>query len=424
MKKKKIEVVSERLADGTLIETLYDPTCNKTLLAVSKDGDNRVVSEIKLSDGKTVVPMQANNPLLKNRLVSLPSEVGNYQSVDQLLLEVQGFVHRYVDVSDQFEKIDSYYVLLTWLYDDFSELPYLRRIGDFGSGKTRFLRVMGAVCYKAIFASGGTSVAALFHIIDKVKGTLILDEADFRFSDERSDIAKILNNGNAKGFPILRVAQNKDGQFSPISYDVFCPKIIAARNHYSDAALESRFITETSRVQKIRADIPTTLPDSFESEALVVRNKLLAYRFAMSSKVAGTVPAGIDQLEGRIRQIFDPLLRLAINAEDRKTILSYAQNMSDQIQTERAMSVEAQVLTCIKTLQAERMTLSVKAITSEFFIQFSDFHDRRITAKWIGSIVRKKLSLSTERTKDGYVLCSGQNDRLNRYFERYGLACD
>ncbi len=422
MKKKKYEVVSEHLPNGMLIETLYDPDKNKTKFVASMDGKHHVVTEIKLADGRTIVPISAHNPLIKNRLVSLPSAVGKHQSQDHLLVEIQSFIHRYVDLSADFERIASYYILLTWLYDGFSELPYLRKVGEFGSGKTRFLRIMGAICYKAVFASGGTSTAALFHIIDKFKGTLILDEADFHFSDERSDIAKILNNGNAKGFPILRVSQNSDGKFSPISYNVFCPKIIASRNHYSDAALESRFITESFRSQHVRPDIPTTLPEDFETEALNLRNKLLAYRFVMISKVGGLVTPDTNDLEGRVKQIFNPLLSLATDIESSKALLHYAQSLSDQMKTDRSMSVEAQVLTCIKKLRDEDQILSVKAITSEFFLRYADFHDRRISAKWIGFIIRKKLGLSTQRTKDGYVVCSKQSCNLSNCFERYGLS--
>src|SRR5437868_7678103 len=96
------------------------------------------------------------------------------------------------------------YVLLTWVYDRFNELPYLRLRGDYGTGKTRFLLTLCSICYKPIFASGASSVSPLFHMLDRFGGTLIIDEADFRFSDEKADLTKILNNGNVRGFPVLR----------------------------------------------------------------------------------------------------------------------------------------------------------------------------------------------------------------------------
>src|SRR5208282_3153868 len=108
-----------------------------------------------------------------------------------------------------FEGIATYYVLLTWLYDAFNELPYLRLRGDFGTGKTRALLVVGSLCYKPFFASGASTVSPLFHILDAFRGTLILDEADFRFSDEKAEIVKILNNGNMRGMAVLRTMINR-----------------------------------------------------------------------------------------------------------------------------------------------------------------------------------------------------------------------
>jgi hypothetical protein len=107
-------------------------------------------------------------------------------------------------VSATFEKVATYYVLLSWLYDAFNELPYLRLRGDFGSGKTRALLTIGSLCYKPFFASGASTVSPIFHTPDAFRGTLIFDEADFRFSDERAEIVKILNNGDVRGLPVLR----------------------------------------------------------------------------------------------------------------------------------------------------------------------------------------------------------------------------
>ncbi len=48
-----------------------------------------------------------------------------------MLEKVQAFVRRYVAHPDEQELVSSYYVLLSWLYDAFSELPYLGIRGDY-----------------------------------------------------------------------------------------------------------------------------------------------------------------------------------------------------------------------------------------------------------------------------------------------------
>src|SRR5207244_5698124 len=115
----------------------------------------------------------------------------------ELIGEIRAFIHRFVDVSPLFETIASYYVLFSWIYDSFHELPYLRLRGDPGSGKTRFLLTVGSLCYKPIFASSASTVSPLFRIEDAFRGTLIIDEGDFRLSDERAEIVKILKSGRA-----------------------------------------------------------------------------------------------------------------------------------------------------------------------------------------------------------------------------------
>jgi hypothetical protein len=197
-------ITSLVLPDRTLIEMVYDLDNRKTSLVKWQEGSMETAPSFKLEKDWEVLPYRPENPLLHQRIILFPMGVQEYQDDETLIRQIRSFIHRYVDVSETFELIAAYYVLLTWVYDAFNEIPYLRVRGDYGSGKTRFLLTVGSICYKPIFASGASTVAPLFHILDQVGGTLVLDEADFRFSDERADIAKILNNGNARGFPVLR----------------------------------------------------------------------------------------------------------------------------------------------------------------------------------------------------------------------------
>src|SRR5262249_48376723 len=151
-------------------------------------------------------------------------------------------VQHYVSLSASFLQIAATYVLLTWVYDAFNELPYLRFRGDYGSGKSRALTVFGSIAYKGFFASGASTVSPIFHTLDTFAGTLVLDEADFRFTDEKAELVKILNNGNARGFPVLRSQLRASKEFEPRAYSVYGPKIIAMRGSYADRALESRFL--------------------------------------------------------------------------------------------------------------------------------------------------------------------------------------
>src|SRR3984893_4693343 len=319
-KERRVATVSAVLADGTLVEMALDPRSRRTSFILAKDGEWHSADSVPIDSSVQLVPYSPRNNLLVHEVVLLPSEPQEYGSDSVLLPEIESFIHRYVDVSPLFEKIASYYVLLTWVYDDFNELPYLRLRGEPGSGKTRFMLTVGSLCYKPIFASGASTVSPLFRILDSFRGTLVIDEGDFRLSDEQAEIVKILNNGNAKGFPVLRSeATGKSGEFNPRAYEVYGPKLIATRGFFKDRALESRCLTEETGGRPLRDDIPISLPQSFKDEAQSLRNKLLLYRFRNLKAGQQSEALAADRaIEPRLNQIFLPLLSMVSDVTDRE----------------------------------------------------------------------------------------------------------
>src|SRR5438552_631759 len=181
-------VVSKRLPQGGVLELLYRSDTPRTMFAIYRGGQLSIQESVDVDDER-LIPISARNNLIKHCAVLLPEKPEHYGSVSKLVEAIDEYLYRYVDLSEEFRRIASYYVLLTWVYDAFNEVPYLRLRGDFGSGKTRALVVIGSLCYKAFFASGASTVSPIFHTLDTFRGTLIFDEADFRFSDEKSELA-------------------------------------------------------------------------------------------------------------------------------------------------------------------------------------------------------------------------------------------
>src|SRR5665213_2983523 len=349
-----------------MIELVYDAGRRRTFLAVFSAGRWTLQDRVTTSGGITLVPFSPENNLIANDAVLLASEPCIYGSEDELVSEIQAFIHRYVDLSPTFEKIATHYVILTWLHDAVNELPYLRLRGDFGSGKTRALLTIGSLCYKAFFASGASTVSPIFHTLNAFRGTLILDEADFRFSDEKAELVKILNNGNVKGMPVLRTVINRSHEFDPRAFHVFGPKIVAMRGSYSDPALESRFLTEVMGSTPLRGDIPINLTDDLREKARALRNKLLLFRFRnwgaahiRSDAMVGAAP--------RVRQILSPLLSI-VDAEDARTsILDAAALAHGALVAERGLSTEAQLLEVVRALaNSGEAALPIGAIADRF----------------------------------------------------------
>lgn len=415
-------ITSQVTSDGVLFEMLYDSRLQETNLVRWQDGTMETAKHFQMEDGSKLEPYSPYNPLLFKKLILFPQGVSEYGSKRDLLNRIRSFIHRYVDLTDTFELIASYYVMLTWVFDQFNELPYLRVRGEYGSGKTRFLKTVGSLCYKPIFASGASTVAPIFHILNQIGGTLILDEGDFRFSDEKAEISKILNNGNAKGFPVLRCQKINQREFSPVAYEVFGPKIVSSRNDYEDKALESRFICEDVGLRKVRKSIPITLPESFEEEALSLRNQLLLWRFKNYSKRGDQADYVSRSIDWRLNQIYSPLLTLVASEEDEKKILSFAKAQYVQDKVDAGQRIEVRVLSIIRGIEARGdKCISISDILSQFNQQFGAEYDRRVTHRFIGSIIRKKLRLKTRKRNGLYILCENQKEKLRHLYGKYGI---
>ena len=420
---RRIVTVSNVSDDGSMLEMLYAPKEKRTGFAVWNDGKCTIEPSVRLHPTHRLVPYSPQNNLLKNDVVLLPSAPEEYGLEAELFAEIRDFIHRYVDVSPLYEQIALYYVVLSWVYDRFNELPYLRLRGDPGSGKTRFLLTVGSLCYKPIFASGASTVSPLFRILDAFRGTLIIDEGDFRLSDERAEIVKILNNGNAKGFPVLRSEASKTKEFNPRAYTVFGPKIVATRGFFEDKALESRCLTEAMGQTRLRRNVPISLPPEHKEEALRLRNKLLLFRFR---KHAGTgIREGLvdPSIDPRLNQIFSPLLSVVEDSQAQEAIRELARQYNREMIADRGMETEAQILEIIRDMLADpfERQLSIKQITSWFIDRHGADYKRTITTKWIGSIVRKKLGLRTVKTREGYFISDSEGPRLEQLFERFGI---
>ncbi|HEY3569932.1 MAG TPA: hypothetical protein VGP73_18505 [Thermoanaerobaculia bacterium] len=372
---------------------------------------------MELPDGKLLVPYSPDNNLITHKAILLPSEATEYGSESELRERVRAFIHRYVDLPEDFEEVAAHYASFSWRYDAYPDLPYLRVLGDYGSGKSRFLRTVGSISYRPIFASGASTVSPLFRILDAVGGTLVLDEGDFRFSDEKAEIVKILNNGNSVGFPVLRTDATPSGEFNPRAFSVYGPKLVATRRHFDDPALESRCITATMG-GGVRPDIPHNLPPAFEEEALALRNQLLTYRLRSASRRDAADPESLHVLEPRIAQVFSSLLASVGDPAARSRLLSFARQASANVSRMREDSVEADVVgTALSLRVLFPGAVPVKAIAEGVSAESG----MPLSPRAAGAVLRR-LGLSPRKRQGNYVLPAEEIPRLVELGKRYRVA--
>ncbi len=418
-----IPTASAVLPTGELVDMVYEPAERKTQFVCGIADAWGYEESITVSPAERLVPYSPTNNLVKHGVVLFPSEPAEYGDESALVSRVRDFVRRHVEVSEEFELIATYYVLFSWVYDAFHEVPYVRVRGGYGSGKTRFLLTVGSLCRLPIFASAASTVSPIFRLLDSFHGTLILDEGDFRYSDEKSEIVKILNNGNARGFPVLRTEVSSKKEFNPRAYHVFGPKIVATRGFFQDRALESRCVTEDMRGGQIQSGIPLNLDERFHEEAREIRNQLLLYRLRHFKDARAEVRAGGRDLEPRLQQIFGPLCSVISDASEREKVIALISKLNEDLVEERSEAAEAQVLQVIRDLVAKGpdARLAIQDITRLFLARYGDQYERRVTPRWIGSLVRRRLGLKPSRSTGIFTLGPEDVARLATLYLRYGV---
>ncbi len=418
-----VPTVSTVTANGELLELIYEPHNERVRFAFWDGHKASLIDSFAQDEQTRLVPLQGAEALVKHDVLRFASEPMEYGETEDLVDAIRSYLYRYVDLPDEFTRLSARYVLLTWVYERFNELPYLRRRGGYGTGKTRFLLVLGSICYKPIFAGGASTVSPLFHLIDKIGGTLLIDEADYRFSDENAQIAKILNSGNVRGFSVLRSESINGKDFRPRAFKVFGPKIVAMRGRYHDAALESRFLTEVSPNATLRKGIPINLPNEQAAEALVLRNKLLMYRFKNFMAIEAPETSELQHIEPRLQQIISPLFAVTEDETDRAAIHTHAQAAHAHMRQVRGLSIEAEVLGIIRLAMLEEVSagVNIQQIAKLHAKAYCPEGGKAMSAKAMGNVIRTMLNLKTRKSHGVYIIPKSEKGALTHLYARYSV---
>jgi len=313
---------------------------------------NEVTYESKIEKDLTYSPIIGEE--VYKKAILLPSEALEYETDEKLDKELKEHITKWLDVPEDVLQFAIWNIKRSWVYDKFHTLNYLRALGDTGMGKTRFLDTLGYLHYKPIATSGATTAAPIFRVIEKWRGTLIMDEADFGKSDESQDIIKIINLGYEKGKNIMRCEQNDAKNLN--FFDPYCPKILATRRTFQDKATESRCITQVMK-GTFRKNIPLNLNQSFWDKVLELRNKLLLWRFRNYNKIDPNKEIDFDlgDLEPRVQQIVTSFVSLF--GKDKKQLEKFKvfiQKHQDEIVEERRSSFAGDVVGTIYSMLKDK----------------------------------------------------------------------
>lgn len=176
----------------------------------------------------------------------------------------------------------------------------------------------------------------------------------------------------------------------------------------------------------IRKEIPLNLDDRFRAEALTLRNQLLLYRLRNFGAVRSLDRADDRGLEPRLEQIFGPLLSVVEDQSAVSRITRVLGKLNEDLTDERSETAEAQVLMVIREIVARGpdSRLAIQDIASEFTARYGEEYERRVTPRWIGSLVRRRLGLKPNRSTGVFTLGPEEVAKLGALYARYGIEAE
>lgn len=439
---------------GFLVEYLYDIEKHESSLAWR-------TPEGEISSGKSVeidgrwYEAYPPNEMTRTGSVIFPSKVGDKKPLSELVAYIELYIKSiYLLPSGQVARLMAYYVVMTWMYDAFEAIMYLRAMGPAGAGKSELMTRIGMVCYRMMTASGAASTSSLFRAVERYKGTVFIDEADIQGSDAESEMIKFYNQGAMRGRPIWRSVEvvGPDGNrtYEERGYQVFCPKLIAMRKDFTDDAVGSRSMTfklqPREMTELLHAKIPLSVTADMRSKASALRNLLLRYRLEMWQPEIEIDPAFYDlSISARLNQVAGPLLAMAKDDPgQQEEIRNNLREYYNESILDKSMTIAARVIEALwkiykykdlhflyvkeepdgtELIKIGNLTKIADDIMNEMNDEDDDerSNSKRLRPHRVGRIVREELQMEmTERRRDGFWVIWNE-PRLRGLSVRFGI---
>ena len=292
---------------GQIAQTIYSPGNSGFLL---KSGDEiDYADSIPFNDNITYEPIESI--YLDHRQIIVPSDIIECQP-DLLSSELLQYYKDNLLIDEELAILLTGYTIYSWLYDKTYTAPYLYLIGEPGSAKSRILDLMACTCFNSTILGVSVTAANIFRMQDMARGTQFIDEFESRYSDKDSSLVQILNNGYKYDGVVMR-CESGSGKHRPVPFNVFGPKVIAARTEPQDDALRSRcFVLRLHKAAMAELNqnhIPLEFAGQSRKNAEKLRNQLLGLRFTYYHDM----PAAYNKVESeslspRAAQIINSIL--------------------------------------------------------------------------------------------------------------------
>ncbi|MDD3792821.1 MAG: hypothetical protein PHY74_06790 [Candidatus Bathyarchaeota archaeon] len=309
------------------------------------------------SKGRKIIYTPVDNDALRKGLVIVPSTLTE-STFRQVFSEIDEYSQRVYDSCsrDALIKLLTRVTVGSWFLDRFITNPHcdVAGAGKFApiipirgpsqSGKNRLSFLLRILSYRPYFEMSTYRIPSLYRPLDLWQGTLVLDEADFANTTEKSELVHFLNC-RATGTPLSR--QNPKNPKVTDTFTNFGLTILTQRKPFDDNATESRALPFYSEASD--KHLPVIETDEMLKEGLSFQNKLLYLRMKYHQEIAIKKDSWIDELvDHRLIASLLPLLALS----------RYEPTLKDTI-TETAKAVQK--------LKIEEKTNSMDGLLVNYF---------------------------------------------------------
>jgi putative DNA primase/helicase len=222
----------------------------------------------------------------------------------ELLTETAAAILRYMVMPDGAAEIVALWAAHTHCFECFAVTPRLAITSpEKQCGKTTLLDILTCLVARPL-STANTSTAAVFRVIEVMRPTLLVDEAD-TFLKENDELRGVLNAGHRKGGAVIRTVGE---DHEPRQFSVWAPVAIAMIGRLPDT------LHDRSTDCRLRRRKPSERVQSFRSDRtdhlLVLARKMARWTSDNAVTLAAADP-DMGSLQNRVADNWRPLFALA-----------------------------------------------------------------------------------------------------------------
>lgn len=255
-------------------------------------------------------------------------------NASDLFQTIKKFIKRYVIVAEEFYDVLVTYIFMTYVYVLFQVIPYLWVNGESGTGKSTIMKLMNKFCFNSMFCTN-INPANIFRQIDNDGSTIIIDEFEKMYGEDKQEIIKLLNQGFNKDGVVPRCIGSN---YKVKKFRSFSPKVMGGINNIDGVLFERCIKYTTQRVRNANI-IKFRDNEQEKKEIKKIVGDLYIFGLCYAEKIKTVYDSGNISYKGntpREDDLWNPLLCIAKVIDEEKNlniqehILTYAKQLSQE----------------------------------------------------------------------------------------------